>query len=92
MPRVNVDLPPLLRAGSGESEPITVDGATVEEALQVLVASRPALRPKILTPGGKLRGSVAVFLNEEDIRYRERERTPLQKGDTLRLVSALPGG
>src|SRR4029453_17248057 len=38
---------------------------------------------------GRLRSFVNIYLNDEDIRYLEKERTPVKPGDS---VSIIPGG
>jgi sulfur-carrier protein len=87
-----VELPAAYRSHPGDSQPIHLDGSTVKEVLERLVASRPHLRPQLFTPLGKIRGSVAVYVNEEDFRNRERESTRLKDRDRLRLVPSLAGG
>ena len=36
--------------------------------------------------------SVLVFVNDEDIRFLENERTPLRDGDEISIVPAFAGG
>jgi hypothetical protein len=35
---------------------------------------------------------VNVYLNDEDIRYLEREKTPVKPGDSLSIVPSVAGG
>ena len=41
---------------------------------------------------GKLRSFVNVYLNDEDIRFLEKDATPLKDGDTLVIVPSIAGG
>src|SRR6185295_7104010 len=52
----------------------------------------PALRAQLFTEEGTLRSFVNVYVNDDDIRTREGERTPLVPGDTLSIVPSIAGG
>ncbi len=50
------------------------------------------LRKHLYADNGKLRNFVNVYLNDEDIRYLQREATPVKAGDTLSIVPSVAGG
>ncbi len=87
-----VEIPLSLRSLVGGAARLEVAGATVKEVIDRLVAERPELRRWLLTPGGQIRSSVHLFLNEEDIRNLSRESTPVRPGDVLAIVPAIAGG
>jgi len=35
---------------------------------------------------------VNVYLNDEDIRYLEKEQTPVSPGDTVSIIPSVAGG
>jgi adenylyltransferase/sulfurtransferase len=39
-----------------------------------------------------LRNFVNVYLNDEDIRYLQKENTPVKPGDSLSIVPSVAGG
>jgi len=39
-----------------------------------------------------LRSFVNVYVNDEDIRYLQREKTAVQQGDTISIVPSIAGG
>ena len=41
---------------------------------------------------GKLRSFVNVYLNDEDIRYLQKEQTPVSAGDTISIIPSVAGG
>ena len=47
---------------------------------------------RIVDKTGHIRGSVLVFVNEEDIRFLQNESTPLKDGDEISIVPAFAGG
>jgi adenylyltransferase/sulfurtransferase len=50
------------------------------------------LRRHLYNDEGKLRSFVNVYVNDEDIRYLNKEATPLKEGDTVSIVPSIAGG
>ena len=78
--------------GSSSGFTLPVAGATVGELLADLTTRYDGLRKHLYTDEGKLRNFVNVYLNDEDIRYLQREATPVKSGDTLSIVPSVAGG
>jgi MoaD family protein len=85
-------IPTPLRPFAGKQDVVEVDGATVGEILQTLVARYGDLRKHLYNDEGKLRSFVNVYVNDEDIRHLEREKTTLKTGDTVSIVPSVAGG
>jgi sulfur-carrier protein len=92
MAHVTIELPPALRPAAGGLASDSFEAASVSDLLSALGDRYPRLREQLLTPNGRLRGSVLLYLDGEDIRYRERERTILPEGSTVTIVRAIAGG
>lgn len=92
MARVTVRLHGVFRDLAGGTRAVTIDAATVGEALDALPASVPGLRERIRDEQGRLREHMKVFHNEEEIRRLEGESTLLRDGDVLHLMPAVSGG
>jgi molybdopterin converting factor small subunit len=86
-----IKIPTPLRAYTGGSAEINVNGETVGAALGDLVTQHPDLRPHLYN-GQELRNFVNVFIGEEDIRYRDGLETPLEPSDNLRIIPSIAGG
>ena len=69
-----------------------VDGATVAAALAAVFAARPALRGYVLDDQGMLRRHVAVYVNGNPVRDRERLADPVEARDEIYVFQALSGG
>jgi adenylyltransferase/sulfurtransferase len=69
-----------------------VDGATVAEVLERLAEEHPALRAHLFNEQGKVRSFVNIYLNDDDIRYLDKEASVVAKGDTLTIVPSIAGG
>src|SRR5215469_6551192 len=73
MPKIHIPTP--LRQYAGKQPAVEVQGANVGEALSSLVSQHPDLRRHLYTDEGKLRAFVNVYLNDEDVRYLQKEAT-----------------
>ncbi len=85
-------IPTPLRPLTDKQDTVLVGGTTVGEALAELTSRFPDLRKNLYTDEGRLRAFVNIYLNDEDIRYLEKERTPLKDGDTLSIIPSVAGG
>ena len=87
-----IHIPTPLRQYADKQASIDVQGATVGEAMNALLAQHPELRKHLYTEDGKLRAFVNLYLNDEDIRYLEKEATALKEGDNISIVPSIAGG
>jgi len=90
MPKIHIPTP--LRQYAGKQAAIDVQARTVADALSGLVAQHPDLRRHLYTEDGKLRAFVNVYLNDEDIRYLQKEATSVAESDTISIVPSIAGG
>ena len=89
---MKVHIPTPLRPYAGKSASVEVRATTVGEALNALIAKHGELKRHLYTDDGKLRTFVNVYLNDEDIRYLQKEATPVKDGDSLSIVPSIAGG
>jgi adenylyltransferase/sulfurtransferase len=87
-----IHIPTPLRPFTDKKESVEVNGKTVGELLADLTAKHDGLRKHLYADDGKLRNFVNVYLNDEDIRYLQREQTPVKPGDSLSIVPSVAGG
>src|SRR5687767_10735056 len=87
-----IHIPTPLRPFTDKLESVEVNGATVGELLADLTKKYDGLRKHLYSDDGKLRNFVNVYLNDEDIRYLQREQTPVKPGDSLSIVPSVAGG
>src|SRR5450432_1325356 len=90
MPKVLIPTP--LRQYTGKQDTVQVKGATVGEALSDLTTRHQDLKRNLYNDEGKLRSFVNVYLNDDDIRYLNKEATPVQESDTISIVPSIAGG
>ena len=85
-------IPTPLRPYAGKQDVVEVDGKTVGELLVNLTSQYADLRKHLYTEEGRLRSFVNVYVNDDDIRYLDREQTLLKPGDTISIVPSVAGG
>jgi MoaD family protein len=89
---VNVMIPTPLRAYAGKQASIQVPASTVGEALSALTTQFEDLKKHLFTEDGRLRSFVNVYVNDEDIRYLQKDQTAVKDGDTVSIVPSIAGG
>src|SRR5689334_20377142 len=89
---IKVLVPTALRQFAGNREEVGLAGGTVGEVLVQLTTEYGELKKHLYRENGQLRNFVNVYLNDEDIRYLEKEATPVADGDTITIVPAIAGG
>src|SRR5205814_8142504 len=92
MANVRIIIPTPLRQYAGNRDAVEVEAESVHEALTDLVERHDQLRRHLFSEDGRLRDFVNVYVNEEDIRYLERDGTALKGGDTISIVPSIAGG
>ncbi len=90
MPKILIPTP--LRQFAGKADSVSVDGSTVGELLKGLTTEHPELRRHLFNDEGKLRSFVNVYVNDEDIRYLQKDATPVAASDTVSIVPSIAGG
>ncbi len=85
-------IPTPLRQFAEKLDTVEAEGATVGEVLATLTTRFPNLRKQLYNDEGKLRSFVNVYLNDDDIRYLNKDATPVAATDTLSIVPSIAGG
>ena len=85
-------IPTPLRQFAEKQDTVEAEGATVGEVLTALTTRFPNLKKKLYNDEGKLRSFVNVYLNDDDIRYLNKDATPVATTDTLSIVPSIAGG
>ena len=85
-------IPTPLRQYAGNQKEVDIAGSTVGEILTSLTADFSDLRKHLYTDEGKLRSFVNVYLNDEDVRYLDKDKTAAKPDDTLSIVPSIAGG
>ena len=85
-------IPTPLRTYTAMQDTIEVEGGTVGELLSNMTSTYTELRKHLFTEDGKLRNFVNIYVNDDDIRYLDKEETPVSSDDTVSIVPSVAGG
>jgi sulfur-carrier protein len=86
-----VRIPPILRPEAGGNRQVEIEGATVREVLDGLIAAYPALQER-LYEGDELPQFLNVFVDGTDVRLHEGLETAVGTDSTVILLPAVAGG
>src|SRR6188474_2203060 len=85
-------IPTPLRPFTDKLDAVEVDGKTIGELLQNLTSKYGGLKQHLYSPDGRLRSFVNIYVNDDDIRYLQKDQTPLKSGDTVSIIPSVAGG
>ena len=85
-------IPTPLRPYTDKKDTVDADGSTVGELLADLTRKHAGLKAHLYNDQGKLRSFVNVYVNDEDIRYLQKEQTPVSSADTVSIIPSVAGG
>jgi len=89
---VKVIIPTPLRQYAGKKDALEIEARTVGEALSAVTTQYGDLRKHLYNEEGKLRSFVNVYVGDEDIRFLQKEMTPLKDDDVISIVPSIAGG
>ncbi len=85
-------IPTPLRQYAGNADTVELSGSTVGELLGRLTSEYGELKHHLYNNEGRLRNFVNVYVNDEDIRFLEKEATAVRENDTVLIVPSVAGG
>ena len=89
---IKVRIPTPLQKLTQEKAEVEVKAGNVNDLLNALDKSFPGFKARVCDESGKVRRFVNVYVNEEDIRFLNREQTRLKDGDEVSIIPAIAGG
>ncbi|MDE3057087.1 MAG: molybdopterin-synthase adenylyltransferase MoeB [Bacteroidota bacterium] len=89
---IKVFIPTPLRPFTEKRDTVEAEGATVGEVLQDLLRKHSQLQPHLYSENGAMRSYVNIYVNDEDIRYLSKEKTPVKSSDTVSIIPSIAGG
>lgn len=89
---VKVLIPAPLRQYTDKRDTLEVEGTTVEEILKNLTSVHAQLHKHLYSEDGRLRSFVNIYVNDEDIRYLQKEKTPVKETDVVSIIPSIAGG
>ncbi len=89
---VKVRIPtPLMKLTNNQSE-LSAEGETIADMLNSLESQYAGIKERICEENGTPRRLINIYLNEEDIRFLDGEKTQIKDGDEVSIIPAIAGG
>ena len=89
---VLVQIPLALQKYTRHQSTVQLEGITVQAALDNLGRRFPGIQAQLCDSQGAIRKFINLYLNNEDIRFLQGEKTAVQAGDELAIIPAVAGG
>jgi sulfur-carrier protein len=89
---VLVRIPTPLRSLTKGQAQVEARSGTVLEVITDLERQYPGLQDRVVDEGGEIRRFVNVYVNQEDVRFLDGDKTALKDGDEMAIVPAMAGG
>jgi MoaD family protein len=89
---VRVRIPTPLRSATDGTAEVSSDASDVGGVIAELETRYPAIRGRLRDESGALRRFVNLYVNGEDVRFKNGLDTSLSAGDELSIVPAVAGG
>ena len=80
---IKVRIPTPLRKLTGGQGEVTAQGENIAALIGALEKEYPGIKERLCDELGELRRFVNIYINEEDIRFRQGIQTPVKKGDEV---------
>ena len=89
---VRVRIPTPLRSATEGAAELQLDANDVQGIIAELETRYPGIRGRLRDESGALRRFVNLYVNGEDVRFKNGLDTSLQAGDELSIIPAVAGG
>jgi len=89
---VRVRIPTPLRAATDGTAEVSLEAPNVIGVIDELETRFPAIKGRLRDESGALRRFVNLYVNGEDVRFKNGLDTSLAAGDELSIVPAVAGG
>jgi len=89
---IKVRIPtPLMKLTGNQSE-VLAEGETISDIINNLENQFNGIKDRICEENGAPRRFINIYVNEEDIRFLEGEKTVVKDGDEISIIPAIAGG
>jgi molybdopterin synthase sulfur carrier subunit len=89
---VKVRIPTPLRSLTAGQSVVEINGKDIGEVIEHLDKQYPGIKTRICDEENQIRRFVNIYVNEEDIRFKQGQATALKEGDEVSIIPAIAGG
>ena len=87
-----IRIPTPLRKLTADQRTVQAEGGTLVEVVEDLERRFPGIKSRIVDGDGNVHAFVNIFVDDEDVRFREGLRTPVGAASEVAIIPAMAGG
>ena len=87
-----IRIPAPLRKLTKDQAVVESSGSTIEDVLSDLEKNYPGIKERICDETGQVRRFINIFVNGEDIRFKQGTKTKVDSGAEISIIPAIAGG
>lgn len=89
---IKVRIPTPLQKLTQNKTEVELEAKDIKELIDSLEKSFPGIKERLCDEKGALRRFINIYVNEEDIRFLQRDSTLIKDGDEVSIIPAIAGG
>ncbi len=89
---VVVRIPTPLQKFTKNQAEVQIESSSIQGMLDALEGHFPGIRERLCDDHGAIRKFINLYVNDEDIRFIDGEKTSLKDGDEVAIIPAIAGG
>jgi MoaD family protein len=89
---VQVLIPTPLQKSTNNEASVELEAGSINELITALNGRYPGIQERLCDESGTLRRFLNIYVNGEDIRFKDNQTTSLKDGDEVSIVLAVAGG
>jgi len=89
---IKVRIPqPLQKLTRGQDQ-VEVEATDIKSLVNNLEKDFPGIRDRVCDESGKVRRFINIYINDEDVRFLQGDKTQIKEGDEVSIIPAIAGG
>ncbi|MEN9541456.1 MAG: hypothetical protein RLZZ459_1547 [Cyanobacteriota bacterium] len=89
---VQVLIPTPLQKSTNNEASAEFEATSINELIAAMNGRYPGIQERLCDESGTLRRFLNIYVNGEDIRFKDNQTTALRDGDEVSIVLAVAGG
>ncbi len=89
---ITVRVPAPLQKLTKNQEEVKASAANIKELIEDLEKNFPGIKDRICDEKGEIRRFINIYVNGEDVRFLQQDKTLLKDGDEVSIIPAIAGG
>ncbi|MEW6087347.1 MAG: MoaD/ThiS family protein [bacterium] len=89
---IKIRIPTPLQNLTKNQTEVECSGADIADLVNNLDKEYPGIKTRLCDENGKVRRFINFFVNDQDIRFLQGDKTKLNDGDVVSIIPAIAGG